>query len=165
MPHDRLSDEETMNLFGEVFVNELMPAVEETYRITPDREYRAIGGLSRGAGWAVHLGIANWQLFSKIGAHSPAILNSDPLKMGAALDDIPSDSYPDFFIDAGNRDRPEILKSSAWLGEMLNGRGIPHEWHLFSGFHDEDYWSNNLENYLQWYTGQWDSLQLPHNPR
>ena len=119
MPHDRLSDEETMNLFGEVFMNEFMPALEDKYRVTPDRKYRAIGGLSRGAGWAVHLGIANWQLFSKIGAHSPAILNSDPIKLGATLDDIPPDFYPDFFIDAGDRDRPEILESNGWLGELL----------------------------------------------
>jgi len=32
---------------------------------------------------------------------------------------------------------------------------IPHEWHLFTGYHEEAYWQSHLEQYLRWYTQDW----------
>ena len=45
--------------------------------------------------------------------------------------------------------------AAIWFEELLNQRGIPHEWYLFSGYHNEDYWSEHLEMYLRWYSRTW----------
>ena len=58
-------------------------------------------------------------------------------------------------MDIGDRDRPEIMRAAIWFEELLNQRGIPHEWYLFSGYHTEDYWSAHLETYLRWYARTW----------
>jgi enterochelin esterase-like enzyme len=155
MPRDRYGGQPTENNFAQVVTDELVPLVDKTYRTLPDRLYRAVGGLSRGAGWAVHLAIAHWELFGALGAHSPAIFYTDAQKMRTWLDAIPKDSYPRIFIDLGDRDRPEIIDVSIWFEKLLNEKDIPHEWHLFSGYHTEAYWGAHVEFYLRWYAEDW----------
>ena len=71
------------------------------------------------------------------------------------LDNIPSDSTPRIYLDIGSRDLPEILEPVIRVEELLNKRDIPHDWHYFSGFHNEEYWHEHLESYLRWYTLNW----------
>lgn len=155
MPRDRYGGEPTENNFARVVVEELLPLVDSTYRTIPDRQYRAVGGLSRGAGWAVHIGMVYWQEFSRIGAHSPAIFYTDAQLMRSRFDNFPMDQIPEVFVDIGERDRPEILDSAYWFADVLDEKRIPHEWYLFSGFHNEEYWSEHLEQYLRWYALDW----------
>jgi len=58
------------NQFGDHLVKDLIPWVDANYRTLADREYRAIGGLSRGGNWAVRIGLLNWALFEAVGALS-----------------------------------------------------------------------------------------------
>jgi enterochelin esterase-like enzyme len=155
MPYDRyggLSDESN---FGKVVADELLPLIDKTYRTLADRKFRAVGGLSRGAGWSVHLGLVYWSLFGALGAHSPAIFYPDAQRMRIYLDDIPPQSMPRIYIDVGERDRPEILDAAYWFEKLLDERDIPHDWYLFSGFHNEDYWQAHVEEYLLWYAQEW----------
>jgi enterochelin esterase-like enzyme len=155
MPRDRYGGESPENNFARVVVEELLPFIDETYRTLPERQHRAVGGLSRGAGWSVHIGMVYWQEFSRIGAHSPAIFYSDAQKMRTWLDTIPKEQIPQVFVDIGERDRPEILDSAHWFADLLNEKRIAHEWYLFAGFHNEAYWSSHLEQYLKWYAKNW----------
>lgn len=155
MPRDRYGGDATENNFARVVVEQLLPLIDETYRTKPDRQFRAVGGLSRGAGWAVHIGMTYWQDFSRIGAHSPAIFYNDAQKMRTMLDNIPKDQIPLVFVDIGQRDRPEILDSAYWFANLLNEKGVAHEWYLFAGFHNEEYWSLHVEQYLRWYAQSW----------
>jgi len=75
--------------------------------------------------------------------------------MRTMLDEIPPAQYPRIYMDIGERDRPEILRSTVWFEELLNEKDVPHEWHLFTGYHSEEYWSAHLEQYLLWYTKTW----------
>ena len=155
MPRDRSWDEPERDPFGEALVEELIPYIEQTYRTLPERKYRAVGGLSRGAGWAVHLGLSRWDLFGAIGGHSLPVFWSDTSRVRGWLADIPPDSYPRIYLDIGERDRPSILNSARWFENLLNEEGIPHEWHLNPGYHDEEYWSAHVEAYLRWYAQEW----------
>lgn len=155
MPRDRYGGQPTENNFARVIVEELLPYLDRTYRTLPDRQHRAVGGLSRGAGWAVHLAIAHWQLFGALGAHSPAIFHTDAQQMRTWLAAIPPEQMPRIFIDIGDRDRPEIMDSAVWFEQVLNEKDIPHEWYLFSGFHAEEYWAAHVEQYLLWYAQEW----------
>lgn len=155
MPYERYGGEPTENGFAQAFIKELIPHIDETYRTLPTPQRRAVGGLSRGGGWAIHFGLAYWKLFRAIGAHSPAVFHTDAQSMRTYLDTIPASALPRIYIDIGDRDRPEILRSAAWFEELLDEKDIPHEWHLFSGYHNEAYWSEHMPLYLEWYTQGW----------
>lgn len=159
MPYDRYGGQPIETKFSQAITETLIPYIDKTYRTLPDRQHRAVGGLSRGAGWAVHFAISEWQLFDRLGAHSPAVFHSDAQRMRTWLGKIPADQYPLIYMDIGDRDRPEILRSALWFEALLNEYDIPHEWHLFSGYHSEEYWRAHLEQYLRWYTQDWPNLQ------
>ena len=155
MPHDVSSAQPSETNFSRVILEQLIPAIDETYRTKAERLYRAVGGMSRGGGWAIHFGITYWKYFGALGAHSPAVFHSDGLRMKTLLDALPPSEAPRIYIDIGDRDRPEILQVASWFEGLLDQRDIPHEWHLFSGYHAEAYWSEHLEQYLIWYTQDW----------
>ncbi len=153
MPRDRRWVEPVDDPFGQAVVDELLPWLDQNYRTIPDRSYRAIGGLSRGAGWAVHLGLSRWEAFGAIGAHSLAVFWSDTSKLRGWIKEIPPDSLPRIYLDIGEADY--VIDSARWFEGVLNELDVPHEWHLFPGRHEEAYWESHLEQYLRWYTADW----------
>lgn len=155
MPRDRLWVQPAEDPFGEVIVNELIPFIDRSYRTIPQRSQRAIGGLSRGAGWAVHLGLQSWQVFGALGAHSLAVFESDAPKIDQWLDRIPRELMPRIFLDIGDHDRPPILQSAVWFEQLLTRKRIPHEWYLYPGYHQEAYWQAHVEQYIRWYADPW----------
>lgn len=156
LPRDRVWELPTTDKFGQAVIEVLLPYIDQQYRTVPDRAHRAIGGLSRGAGWAVHLGLTHWELFGAIGADSLPIFWSDTPNIRRWLKAIPAESMPRFFLDIGDKDRPEIMKSATWFEQMLTDEQIPHEWYLFNGFHEEAYWQAHVKQYLLWYGAGWE---------
>jgi len=135
--------------FGERLVSLLIPSIDQHYRTRADREHRALGGLSRGGGWAVHLLLTRYDLFGIIGLHSPAIFNEDTVMLARKLQAIPPEAWPHVWLDAGDQDKD--LASIRAFEELLSRLNLPHEWHLYSGDHSEEYWRRQLPGYLQWY--------------
>lgn len=153
-PQDELGLRPSRDPFGDMLLTELIPQIDADYRTRASREYRALGGLSRGGNWAVHLGYPNWALFGAIGAHStPAFLVDDANVIRTWLAEIPRDQLPRIYLDVGDKD--------LWLAEameiemLVDEADIPHEWYLFSGYHDEEYWGSHVEQYLRWYSAEW----------
>jgi enterochelin esterase-like enzyme len=139
--------------FGQRLVDHLIPYIDLTYRTTPDRNHRAIGGMSRGAGWALRVGLTRWDLFGTIGLHSLAVLQKDASKIPKWLADIPPSSRPRVFMDIGDND-PELTMAQL-VEAQFSEYGLFHEWHLYSGAHTEEYWSAHIEEYIRWYAAQW----------
>jgi enterochelin esterase-like enzyme len=155
LPRDRSWAQPSEDAFGQAIVEKLVPYIDEHYPTLPERAYRAVGGLSRGAGWAVHLGLSHPELFGAIGAHSLPVFWADTSHIRAWLDAIPEEDMPRIYIDIGDKDRPSIMESTLWFENLLTERDIPHQWHLFPGYHEEAYWSAHVEDYLRWYTREW----------
>ena len=155
MPRDREWSQADVDPFGQAVIEALIPHIDQAYRTLPEREQRAVGGLSRGASWAIHFGLKYWQLFGAFGAHSPPVFWSDVPQIKKWLKAIPKEAMPRIFLDIGKNDRPEIMESAAWFEKLLTQRSIPHEWYLFGGYHEEAYWQAHLEQYLRWYTAEW----------
>jgi len=152
MPFDKASWRSVDDdYFGEALVDELIPYVDEKYRTLARRSYRAVGGLSRGAGWAIRYGLTRWELFGAFGGHSAAIFYKDNGKLDDWLAEIPAVYMPEIYLDIGDQDKEH---GSVFLfSELLAEEGVPHEWRLFSGNHDEVYWSAHVADYLRWYGG------------
>lgn len=155
MPRDTQWGSAEQDPFDEAVLQDLIPYIDQHYRTLADRTHRAVGGLSRGAGWAANLGLQHPDLFGSVGLHSLALFWTDVPHVKHWLDEIPPELMPRFYIDAGLNDRPDILRSSRWFEGLLDQRNIPHEWHLFAGYHDETYWKTHLESYLRWYAAGW----------
>ncbi len=156
MPNDTDWRQPDESPFGRMLVDEMIPFIDRTYSTLPQRQYRAIGGLSRGASWALHLGLTEWPLFSRVGAHSLPVFTMDSLSIPKWLDEIPSGSVPQIYIDMGDQD-PE-LNIARGVERLLSDRHLPHEWHMFTGTHEEMYWKSHLQKYLLWYACEWAVL-------
>ena len=152
-PDDRYWNVQAGPGFGERLVDHLVPYIDRNYRTLANRNYRAIGGMSRGAGWALRLGLQRWNLFGTLGLHSLAAFGDDRPYLAYWLDEIPSESWPNIFIDTGESDSE--LGFNSLFEDMLTQFGIPHEWHLYPGAHDEAYWQAHVEEYLRWYAEVW----------
>jgi len=154
-PNDRYWVGKIANSFGERLVEALVPFIDETYRTIPDRDHRAIGGLSRGSGWALRLGLTRSDLFSIIGLHSLAVFQGDGSKIEKWAEQIPPSSHPTIFMDIGESDQEVDMALN--VVDIFTQNGIPLEWHLYTGAHTEEYWSAHVAEYIDWYASQWDN--------
>jgi enterochelin esterase-like enzyme len=152
-PDDRYWNVQAGPGFGERLVDHLIPYVDQNYRTLADREHRAIGGMSRGAGWTLRLGLERWDLFGTLGLHSLAAFADDRPFLTDWLKEIPPASWPNIFMDMGESDQE--LGFNSQFENTLTQLGIPHEWHLYPGAHDEAYWGAHVEEYLRWYAQVW----------
>ena len=153
MPGEARFQPPQISAYADALVKELVPWVDQQYRTQPEKSTRAIGGLSRGAAWAVHIGFEYHHLFSSVGAHSLPLFEIDGGRLTTWLLQTPGEDLPRYFIDIGRSD-PE--RSSAQdFADQLNAYHIPHTWYLFNGGHTEAYWSGHLELYLRWYARDW----------
>jgi enterochelin esterase-like enzyme len=141
--------------FGKRLIEDIIPYIDSTYRTIPDRDHRAIGGMSRGAGWSLRLGFTHWELFGIIGLHSLAVLQKDANKLGAWIANIPPASRPLIFMDIGDRDTELIMAQQ--IEAQFTEYDIVHEWHLYGGAHTEEYWGAHTEEYIRWYAEQWNA--------
>jgi len=153
MPRDRVWTEPDSDPFGRALMEDILPWMSENYQVAPGRENLAIGGLSRGASWAVHLGLKHWQTFGSIGAHSLPTFATDPYWLQVWVQSIPFEGLPRIYMDIGEKDY--LLDKAIWFENMLTENNVPHEWHLYTGSHEEAYWASHVEEYLLWYTAAW----------
>jgi enterochelin esterase-like enzyme len=154
MPSDRLDDR-----LDRAFVVDLIPYIDRTYRTLAGREHRAIGGMSRGAGWALHLGLHYPDLFGRIGAHSPAVFYGDETNLTNWTAHLPRQLTPEIYIDIGNED--SLTHSAAWLDQIFTWFKIKHTYLVQPGAHIASYWTAHLADYLRFYAAGWRDLPAP----
>lgn len=145
------------------FFEELIPHVENRYRVTSDKRHRSIGGLSMGGGGALRYGLDHPEMFSTVYAASayiesiPAVIphgtdwsqivvdKMNPIKFieNATPEQIEAAKTVDWIIDFGNKDF--TYNSNMKLSETMNKKGLSHELLVRNGGHDWNYWHTGLE--------------------
>ena len=140
--------EERYTLFESVIANDLVPFIDAHFRTIPDRDHRALAGLSMGGGQAVRIGMNHLNLFSYLGAFSPAFFIDDPSK-----------DYDGAFADPSKVNNELHL---LWLGvgtddfllapvtqshETLERAEIKHVWVKSSGAHVWTVWRKYLTDF------------------
>ena len=155
MPFDLSSTQPSLDPFDEAVVNELVTFIDAHFRTIAEREQRAVGGLSRGASWAIHLALQHPELFGALGGHSPPVFVEDAPAVRGWLEEMPAELMPRIWLDIGEKDQQAILNSAIWFEDVLTEMGIPHQWQMFPGNHDEAYWRSHVEDYLRWYAEAW----------
>ncbi|HTP09624.1 MAG TPA: alpha/beta hydrolase-fold protein [Anaerolineae bacterium] len=146
--------------FEDVFVNELMPAIDSRFRTLADAEHRAIGGISRGGVWALEIAFRHPELFDAVGGHSPALSvnratdDYDPLVLAKSA---PIDKLR-IFLDAGDQDWTRA--GTQELSKVLASRYIPYTFTGGKGDHDYPYWASQVEAYLRFYGAPWKAEKV-----
>ena len=145
------------DFFEDDLLNDVIPYLEENYQVKEGREYRALGGLSRGAGWTMYIGLNHPEMFSSLGMHSLAIFNS--LEEGEYqewMDAISLDDMPRMYLDYGDEEFELLKNSTNAFMEELDTRDFEYEFYEFLGGHDEVYWSSYVDRYLLFYVEGWE---------
>jgi enterochelin esterase-like enzyme len=146
--------------FEVVVLNDLIPAVEQTYCAWTDPTGRALGGLSRGGYWSLMIAFRQPELFVSVGGHSAALIDShagpDRNPQYTALSNDLGDLR--IYLDIGEEDwlRPQVQQ----LHEDMTAAGIAHTWALNPGEHADDYWPRHVTDYIRWYGAAW----MPDRP-
>ena len=131
--------------FEDDFLKEIIPYVESHYSVFADRNHRAIGGMSMGAGQTLNIGLSHVDLFAWVGAiaaapntRAPAQLVPDPavLKKLNLL-----------YLAVGSQDG--LKRINQGVHDYLTEKGVPHIWRLDGNAHDTAEMSNNLYHFVQ----------------
>lgn len=139
-----------------VFLTELMPLAETSYRIDTSR--RAIGGISRGGFWAFNIAFRYPDLFGAVGGHSGFFAERQgppehtPLDLATSeADNIQSLRI---LLDRGANDyaAPGLELMHGYLQEA----GVAHTYTIYpEGEHNNDYWRTHLPEYIDFYVAEW----------
>lgn len=132
--------------FERDLLEHLIPAVEARYAVLPDREHRALAGLSMGGGQTLNFGLAHLDTFAWLGAFSaapntrpPAALVPDPAAVRARLQLL--------YLSCGNQDG--LINISQGVHRHLTEHRVPHLWNVDDFGHDPAHWGSNLYHFAQ----------------
>jgi enterochelin esterase-like enzyme len=137
-----------------VFLADLLPAIDERYRTQSDRNHRAVGGISRGAEWALRLDLRRADLFAAVGLHSLSPSQNAVVDIYSWAKAVPADLWPRIYFDAGYSD-PQLPQMMEIL-QLFDILKRPYEKHIPPGDHSDGYWSSHLGDYLLWYSEGWN---------
>jgi enterochelin esterase-like enzyme len=104
--------------FSETLLTEVMPRVEDEYRITKDRNARAIAGFSMGGSESLLTGLNNLDKFSWIGSFSMGGIPEDFEKDFPSLDAKANQQLHLLLVSCGTEDNRITVNRSLrrWLG-------------------------------------------------
>lgn len=141
--------------FDQIIMEEVLPYIEGNYRASAVRADRAVGGISRGASWALHLGLSEWQTFSAFGGHSLPVFYDDAPYLPYWLNELPAGEAPRIYVDYAESDQSAIRRSASSFMEQLDIKNIPYTFSTGPGTHTEEYWGAHIEEYLRFYLAGW----------
>jgi len=154
LPNELRSNLDTnQSPFGDALLQDVIPYVDAQYNTCSERVCRAIGGLSRGGNWAVHLGFAHPELFKAVGAHSTPLFYGEITNIIRAVEDPARVGLlPVVFIDVGHKDpdRDDVIYFLTTIQQLP----IQYQFYEYLGYHDEVYWSAHAADYLKFYNSE-----------
>lgn len=157
----------------DMFVKEFIPFIEKQYRIRPQKEFRAIAGLSMGGNGALLLAMRNTDLFSSCVAMSAGTFTNEEIladdtydryfgniygpKNKNAVSDHWKANSPLYLLESVDKEKLKsirfyidcgdddfLYKGNSALHVKMRDLGIPHEYRIRQGGHEWSYWRTGL---------------------
>ncbi len=129
------------DLFSKVLLTEVLPRVESEYRVSKDRNDRAIAGLSMGGLESLQIGLTHTGQFAWIGGFSSAVHQLDFEKALSPLDPKSANLHL-LWIACGTED--SLIKPNRKLVDFLKARDMPVTQIETPGLHTWMVWRDNL---------------------
>ncbi len=132
---------------------EIVPFVEETYRVDSGAERRALAGLSMGGGQTTRVLTTTPREFAYYGIWSSSVGKDGGSEWESANGDFLSQadrhnaSIRLLSISVGDRDEGALAGSRA-LSDVLTRRGVKHELHITGGAHTWINWRKYLNEFV-----------------
>lgn len=131
--------------FRDALLTEVMPEVEKGYRVSQDRESRAIAGLSMGGAESLYVGLNALPRFAWIGAFSSGGMGEDFNAVFPALDSKANPQLRLLWISCGTEDR--LIEGSRKFRDWLKSKEIRHTGIETPGAHTWMVWRRNLAEF------------------
>jgi len=138
------------NAFEDVVVTDLIPAIDASYRTLPDRENRAMAGLSMGGGQTLQITSKNLGLFAWIGSFSAPLRNFDmKTSMNGVLNEAPAFNKRVRLLWIGSgTGEAAIHDAASQLHTSLEAAGIKHVIFESAGTsHEWQTWRRSLNDF------------------
>ncbi|HEY5119536.1 MAG TPA: alpha/beta hydrolase-fold protein [Anaerolineales bacterium] len=132
----------------------LIPSIERTYRILPDRQYHAVAGGSLGGIAAYRIVFQHPDHFAILGIFGSGVEDVEKDRVHAWLAAITEKNKPRVFLNCG-LDDVFMLGMAKLTISMLDEFKIPHTEIFTTGDHSYQYWSTNLQAFYRWLTEDW----------
>ena len=133
--------------FSDALLTEVMPRVEGEYRVTKDRNARAIAGLSMGGSESLLTGLNHLDKFSWIGAFSSGGIPEDFEKDFPSLDAKANQQLHVLWIACGTEDH--LITVNRNLRGWLKTKSVNHADIETPGMHTWMVWRRNLAEFAQ----------------
>lgn len=132
--------------FERDLLEDVMPGVENRYRVRADRASRAIAGLSMGGNQALIVGLNHRDGFASIGAMSSAIREPQATLASFWADPVSAKTPLHLLWIAVGRD-DFLLEENRRFHAMLSEKNVPHEYHETEGAHRWTVWRRYLADF------------------
>ncbi len=148
---------DSMQSFKSEMIDNIIPFIEENYRVIPDRENRALAGLSMGGGQSFYVGLGNPDYFSHVGIFSSGVFGGIPNVLSFdAEKEMPgiysntesfNSNFKVFYISCGKSDqRIEDVKN---IVQVFRSHGLNPVLSTFPGGHEWQPWRKSLHDFAQ----------------
>ena len=135
---------------NEIFVKELIPFIDKTFRTIPDRDHRAMAGLSRGGGQTWSTVTSNLDMFGWLGSFSGlfgmqgAVENAYNGALKAAKED-PAKKLHAIFISHGEAENADGPRN---IANQMKEYGLPVTFYMSPGTaHEWLTWRRSLREF------------------
>ena len=132
------------DLFTQALLTEVLPRVESEYRVSKDRNDRAIAGLSMGGLESLEVGLTHTGQFAWIGGFSSAVHNLEYTKVLASLDPGTANLRL-LWIACGTEDN--LIRPNRKLVDFLKAKNMPVTQIETPGLHTWLVWRDNLVHF------------------
>jgi enterochelin esterase-like enzyme len=161
--------------YEDFFFQEFIPFIEKTYRIKPDKHYRAVAGLSMGGEGTFIYALHHPELFSSAcplsaatGPKSIEDMKTNKRYQGiegvsdadletyfkrynvlSLIENMPEEQKKEvrWYIDCGDDDF--LYEGNCLVHIAMRKKEIPHEFRIRDGVHSWVYWRDSLPNVLE----------------
>ncbi|MBL7152694.1 MAG: esterase [Phycisphaerae bacterium] len=132
--------------FEKDLIEDVVPYIQKSYRVSADRKNRAIAGLSMGGGQSLTVGLGNLELFGWVGAYSSAVPRGEELDGLLAQPKSVNKQLGLLWVGCGKNDF--LFEANKRFIERLKTDDINHVAHISEGGHEWRVWRRYLNEFL-----------------
>lgn len=141
---------------GGLIPKELVPYVQETYRVHPERPYHSVAGASLGGIAAYRIAFQHPEYFASAGIFGSGVVDGEQDVLREWIAATEYEMMPRVFLNCGHED-PLMMERTLDTMAILDEADVEHASVFSEGGHDYGTWTANFAEYYRWMAQDWRS--------